>query len=430
MILRPLYLRRAKNSKIYLPLTKKIPPHQIELLSLYGEMTYLSRRCEAMHTKEIRNVHILNNSFANDNRVYKELESLSKHTHLQISLIARGDWKLPIQDQLPNKVQIERVNLVSDKYFKGKLKTLFNIIEWHTRVYLKLKKLNPEIIHAHDVFPLISALLYSITSRTKIIYDSHEFQTEMKNVNNWRKFVYRFFEKIASLKSSAVITVSRPIKDNYDYLYQFQRSVLVMNCPFSFNGNKNDFFRTKFNLKRTDVIYLYQGALTTGRGIEQIIDAFTKTEEDNHIIFMGFGPLAKLIISHAESNPHIHYHDAVPPGVLLQYTSSADVGITITDYSCKNHLMSLPNKFFEYIQAGIPVIATNLFEINRIIAKEKIGLVINDISSLELRNAITKMKDSHQLFTKNLATMKDKYIWEEEEKKLIKLYQQIAEGEI
>jgi glycosyltransferase involved in cell wall biosynthesis len=142
------------------------------------------------------------------------------------------------------------------------------------------------------------------------------------------------------------------------------------------------------------------------------------------MIFLGHGPLEHEIkeISHHYKN--IHFHNSVTSAEVTKITASADVGITITDYSCKNHLFSLPNKFFDYIQAGIPIIGTDLVNVKHIIQSRRIGIVINQINQLELQSAINIIIKEHSSFRKNFSLLKDLYRWENEETKLLHIYKQ------
>jgi glycosyltransferase involved in cell wall biosynthesis len=368
-------------------------------------------------------VHILDNPFTNDTRVSKEIRTISENFDIELILIARGNWKLPTEERRESNVLIHRINLKSDLIKIPKLSTLLQIIEWHLRVNFQLNKLKPKLVHAHDIIPFISAIIYRIFTGCLLIYDSHEFQSEIKIAKFWRKHTYRFFEKVGSLLTDVFITVSDPIEKNYKHLFNFKNPNIIMNCPPLYEGEKNNYFREKFSLHQSDVIYLYQGAFVKGRGIEIVLDTFESLSgSQNHIVFMGFGPLEKLIKEKAELFSQIHIHEAVTSDELLKYTASADVGITLTDYSCKNHLFSMPNKFFEYIQASIPIICTNLVKVREIIDRHQIGIVVEEITATNLKSAIQMMGPKHLLLKSNIKSLKNKFIWENEEKKLIRIY--------
>ena len=121
---------------------------------------------------------------------------------------------------------------------------------------------------------------------------------------------------------------------------------------------------------------------------------------------------------------NIYFHEAVKPEVLLNYTSSADVGFCLIENSCKSYDFCMPNKMFEYLMAGIPVIATKLFELKRFVKKNEIGLLIdsyNDISNIidKINNQVISQ------YKQNIENVKLIYNWEEQEKILKTIYKEL-----
>ena len=103
---------------------------------------------------------------------------------------------------------------------------------------------------------------------------------------------------------------------------------------------------------------------------------------------MGYGPLQGLVEQSAQEHENIYFHKAVAPDVLLEYTSSADFGILFYENSCLNHYYCSPNKMFEYLMAEIPVIASNLYEMKRLLEENSIGVVAEENTSEGLQKAI------------------------------------------
>jgi len=131
--------------------------------------------------------------------------------------------------------------------------------------------------------------------------------------------------------------------------------------------------------------------LNKGRGIEILLDTFkTIDDEKSIIVFMGYGPLEDLIKVADKNYKNIYFHKAVTPDILLDYTSSADFGILFYENNCLNHYYCSPNKMFEYLMAEIPVIVSNLYEMKRLVEKNKIGVVAQENSPNGLKEAILK----------------------------------------
>ena len=108
---------------------------------------------------------------------------------------------------------------------------------------------------------------------------------------------------------------------------------------------------------------------------------------------MGYGTLENLIQKISKEYKNIYFHKAVSPDVLLDYTSSADFGISTIEDSCLSYRYCLPNKMFEYLMAGIPVIVSNLYEMKRLVESNMVGTVAKENTSDVLKEAIKEAED-------------------------------------
>jgi glycosyltransferase involved in cell wall biosynthesis len=175
--------------------------------------------------------------------------------------------------------------------------------------------------------------------------------------------------------------------------------------------------------------------LSGGRGIEILVETFkilhTKNQKseiknDVVIVFMGYGPLETLIKASAKEYKNIYFHQAVSPDVLLDYTCSADFGILFYENNCLNHEYCSPNKMFEYIMAEIPIIVSNLYEMKRLVKSNRIGTVAQENTADGLKQAIeTAVKLDTNKFQENIKKLKFIYNWEEQEKNLLKVYEEL-----
>jgi glycosyltransferase involved in cell wall biosynthesis len=144
-------------------------------------------------------------------------------------------------------------------------------------------------------------------------------------------------------------------------------------------------------------ILLYQGGLQSGRGIPVMLDA-ARTLNDVAFVFMGNGPLKTDILSAASHTPNVFHIPAVPVDEILEWSASADVGATLIENYGTSYYYSLPNKLFEYIRAGIPVIGSNFPEIGAIINQYQIGFTADPEKVDEVRVAINRLvRDEDEL---------------------------------
>ena len=138
---------------------------------------------------------------------------------------------------------------------------------------------------------------------------------------------------------------------------------------------------------------------------------------------MGYGSLESQIRHEAKVSDTIFFHPAVSLSVLMDYTSSADYGISFIEDACLSYRYCLPNKIFEYLMAGLPVLTSNLYEMRRLVEFESIGIVAQENNAEGFKKAVhALLMQNYQSIQKNVFKARKKYSWEEQEKKLSRLY--------
>ena len=282
-----------------------------------------------------------------------------------------------------------------------------------------------DIIHCNDLYTLPMGVIVKkfYNKNVKIVYDAHEYETEVNGLTGNKKRFRKVMERSLIRYADKVICVSDAIALEYQRLYKIKKPSLVLNTPEYQKIEKKNFFREKLGISDEQTIFLYQGGLSKGRGIEILLDTFKELDKDTVIVFMGYGPLEELVIEASDKYANIYFHEAVSPKVLLGFTSSADFGILFYENNCLNHYYCSPNKMFEYLMAELPVIASNLYEMKRLVENNNIGAVAKDNSIEGLKEAI---KDATKLDKKelqnNINKVKTIYNWEEQEKILLEVY--------
>jgi glycosyltransferase involved in cell wall biosynthesis len=175
--------------------------------------------------------------------------------------------------------------------------------------------------------------------------------------------------------TEAVIVVNESIAAWYRDAYGLKEVHVIRNIPYprSFSGGKTSRLREAFGIDHRSLVFLCQGILDEGRGIPILLEAFGRLPLDRHVVFLGNGPMAEKVRSRALRHPNIHHHPAVPPDVLLEYTAGADVGISLIENVCLSYYYSLPNKVFEYLMSGVPVIVSDFPEMARLVDETGCG---------------------------------------------------------
>ena len=385
--------------------------------------------------KKIRVSNIVLNSFENDSRVFKISNSLGKRGYL-VDLYAIHKKGLKKQEKSHN-FNINRIHLWSKRIPKNyflkpfKLKALLIYFELAIKFMIRSKK--TDFIHCNDVGTLPIGLIFKFfyLGSPKIVYDSHEYQSQVNGISKVESRVRSIIEKLIIPFCYKVINVNESISRIYEELYNVKTEI-IFNAPNykELKTPPDNYFRSKYEISKNQKIYLYQGGLSPGRGIEKILFNFNKLKEEGHnssvLILLGNGLLEDLVKKNANENELIFYHPYVPMEDLSNYTRLADFGLLPYENTCLNHYYCLPNKLFEYAMSNVTVVASKLFELNNFISKNKIGYLIDNDDNMALYKFILNssnknLKISNSVFN----SFNKKYNWEACEEILIKIYSKI-----
>tara|TARA_B110000971_G_C20020742_1_gene506216 strand:- start:138 stop:1262 length:1125 start_codon:yes stop_codon:yes gene_type:complete len=370
--------------------------------------------------------HIINvvlNHFTNDSRVLKTANSLIQFGY-KVTVVAIHKKGLVEKDTIGD-LNVHRVKLVCPFSYRYRLIQLFKHVEFTCRVLWRYRKV--DIIHCNDLNTLPVGLLIKFFGKgVTVIYDCHEYETETNGLRGFEKKAKKLIESLLIRFTDQVITVSNSIANEYMRLYNISKPHLVLNSPKYIEQPKQNLFRKKLGIRDDQSIFLYQGGLNMGRGIELLLEAFSSfNTADNVLIFMGGGQLESLIKQKANKHKNIFFHPTVNIDVLLNYTCSADYGVCFTEDTCLNHRYCLPNKIFEYMMAGLPVLISNLFEMKRLVEMEGVGIVAKENTVESFKEAVvSSLEQNYLAIQKNVFEARKRYCWEEQQKVLEGVYRE------
>ena len=287
-----------------------------------------------------------------------------------------------------------------------------------------------DVMVCNDLNTLPIGVLFKLVKNKniKIIYDAHEYETEINGLNGIRKKLTKWQERLLIRYVDKIITVSDSIAKEYTRLYAVPKPYIVLNCPKYQEVTKQNLFRESLEIRSEQVIFLYQGGLSRGRGIETLLDAFSSLESDQYVLVcMGEGPLESLVQKKAKQYSSIFFQPAVSSQILLNYTASADYGIFFYEDTCLNHRYCSPNKIFEYIMAGLPVLTSNLYEIKRLVEDNELGVVAEDNTVKGFTNAVNiTLEQDYQKIKFKVEKIRHLYSWEAQEKVLYQVYSNLV----
>lgn len=281
-----------------------------------------------------------------------------------------------------------------------------------------------DAVWANDLDTLWACRLASKLKRKKLIFDSHEYFTGVPELEN-RPRVQKFWKRIERRivpKLPFMITVNDSIAGLF--LNEYNIPVLVVrNVPLR-NTTKHTKTRAELGLPDNKKILLIQGrGINIDRGVEEMVLAM-KEVEDAVLLIIGGGDvipvLQKMIVAENVLDKVI----MLPPMKredLMQYTMAADIGLTLDKNTNINYRYSLPNKVFDYIQAGIAVMCSNLVEVAKIVNTYKVGAVTQSTEPSVLAATVKMMiSDEARLndWRKNASKVSEILCWENESREL------------
>jgi len=364
------------------------------------------------------------NPFVNDSRVIKISISLANNGYV-VEVIAHLDKNLK-DDEMEKNFRVRRFIYFDRKATKSKFDKITVYLKYIRESISYCK--NFDILHCHDLntLPIGFIIKKFYNKNVKIIYDAHEHEAERYHQGKFEKKIAKILEKLFLKYTDSVITVSNSIANDYVNIYKIKKPYIIFNTPNYKNVIKKDIFREKFNIAKDNVIFLYQGGLSQGRGILEFAD-FIKNKKQVSYVVMGYGLLESEIKELSKKQENIFFHEAVSPEVLLDYTSSADIGVCIEENLCKSWDYALPNKMFEYYMADLPVIVSGLYEMKKFVTENDTGYVLENIFDKDEFDIKFKLIiETYKEKQKNIERVKEMYNWEEQEKVLWDIYKELS----
>jgi glycosyltransferase involved in cell wall biosynthesis len=341
-----------------------------------------------------------------------------------------GIWKdgLEEHEQIDARRQIWRVRpLLGNQESSFFIKTL-RYVEWQIRILWHFRTSSVKYVNCHSLSVLPIGVLFKLFFSAALIYDAHELETETAGSVRLRRVFFKLVEKIFIRFADAVITVNDAIMEWYQNEYGLHNIVSVRNVPYQRQEElicRNSIVKTIFGINDDEILFMYQGGLGVGRGIDILLDTFSKIDKNKHLLFMGYGEWEGRIKQYEQAYANIHFLEAVRPSEVNRYTMGADVGLCLLENVGLSFYLSLPNKIFEYIINGVPVIVSNFPEMGRVIDDGECGWKI-PVNKRALYSLVTSISKDEIAAKRNKAMQYGKTIgWQNEEKALLNVYRHL-----
>lgn len=300
------------------------------------------------------------------------------------------------------------------------------------RLFLFLLVKRVDLLVSNDLDTLLanySASKFKIN--TRLVYDSHEYFTEVPELLN-RPSVQKFWEGIERWifpKLSTIYTVNESIAQIYSKKYS-KKVFVVRNIAPTWNAEITA-TKKELGIPEDTFLVILQGAgINIDRGAEEAVEAM-KLLQNVTLLIVGDGDaipeLKKRVIDY-DLQQSVLFFGKRPYNEMMLFTHFADVGLTLDKPTNLNYRYSLPNKVFDYLHANTPLICTQLVEVERIVLKYKIGVVLPELSSEKLAETIAELQKNPALlseFKENCTLAAHTENWEMELKMLEEIYPKV-----
>lgn len=376
------------------------------------------------------------NSIWYDPRVNRQIEEYSKDKEIKLVCIGLTDNRYDNEKIKKYKFPINIIKK-PEKYNKklhsifGKLKREKVINNLISKAIIETK---PDIIHANDLDALIPSMMAAKKLKCKVIYDSHEIFIEnigLRDKKIYKKYLEMIEKKLVK-KVDLMVCVSNSAADYFVTKYKIKKPLVVTNC--SLKQDKSILLTSKS--KEFEV--LNHGSFYPGRGYDlcATVGKYLKEYPEIKFVIRGLGYYESNIrekIKSSNSEKFVRMDPPVNVEELIPMAAKSHVGVAITENICLNFKLSVSNKIFEYVAAGLPVIMSDIPEHRYLNEKYKFGIIIKENTTKEIVDAAIKLfKDKvlYEEYKNNAIKMAQKLNWENEFNKLIEFEKKILSKNI
>lgn len=370
------------------------------------------------------NIHVYPSLFLNESRILRTAEAIERldvFSEIELVGIASKDNDCRT---ISDKIKIRRFKRTFNSIF-SKLKLirkLFAHVFWLYTVFSFYKDKNIGCINAHSLTVLPMCSILKFFTGAKLVYDTHELEAKTNGAGVIKQFLSYGVEAFFIQFADYCVFVSSGIKEWYERKYNIKNAIVILNCPIVNKVVKNNSLRDFLSIPNKHKIFLYQGVLSYGRGVELLIKTFSSLNNKCSLVFMGYGSLENVVREAAAEYSNIYFKEAVSPDTLLHFTASADVGLSIIFPTSLSYQLCMPNKLFEYINAGLPVLVSPTIEQKIFVESNQVGSVLKELNQLCLQEEVSKFLETIDDYLPAIKLASQRYNWSEESKKVKILY--------
>ncbi len=366
-------------------------------------------------------IFTVTNDIYTDQRINKMARTLHDMVFSILLVGVKRKDSLPFS---PDYAKVKRIPLVFHEKF-------WFYAEYNLKLFFFLLFRKCDLLVANDLDTLLPVHLVSRIRRKPLVYDTHEYFTGSPEVAS-RPKIFRVWKRLENLlfpKQKTIITVNGSIAGLYEQEYSKKLHV-VRNLPV-YRRPDTDISRKSLGLPEEKKIILLQGSgINVDRGAEELLLSMLPHHGISNALLLIIGggnviDVLKQIVKEEGLEERVKFLPKMPYDKLLQYTAKADIGVSLDKDSSVNYRFSLPNKIFDYMVSGTPVLASDLPEVSAIIKKYNTGMIAQSHDPAHIAQCIkTMFEDETRLkqWRENCLKAARELCWEKEEPKVREIY--------
>lgn len=363
-----------------------------------------------------KKIHI---SFLGNPRFDSRITNLSnslREDNCKVSVLG-FDWFISSEDYIDEETKIFAIK-------KNKF-SLFFYLHFVFILISELVRSSADVYFAEDLYTLPFVTTIAKIKRAKVYYNSREIYAHLGGLRNrpMLQSIVKSIEKFFIKQIDLVLTTG-PLDSEYiEKLYKISETLVIRNIPLYQKAVSKIDLRKKYNIDQGKIILIYQGVILLGRGLEQIINAIARLPK-TVLIILGEGEQKNNFIELAKKlnvSGRIIFAGSVDQKDLINYTAGGDVGLSLIENISISYYHALPNKLFEYIMAGLPVLCSDLPQMKAVIEKYNVGESINIEDEENIFSTLNKWCANPNLleaYKKNCAVAAKELNWQEEYKRV------------
>ena len=394
---------------------------------------------------------LLGNRFTHDSRVERESRSLAAAGH-EVRVFCLSGEGLPAEGSRDGYA-FRRVEPPAWISWTGP-RRIVPLLRWFSRyrfLAAAAEPWRPEVVHGHDLEMLLPAGLLAERLGVPLVHDDHELGLEKIGQgtetlgSGWRKavddaLVARLRRRGAALEArflprAAAVLAGSPLYASTLEARYGRPVVPLLNVPWTSDRPPDPRLRERAGLPPGSRIVLYQGTVTPGGGGQQCIEAARTFPAGWHLVFLGVTWMRSRLEEQARAAgllDRVRFLDPVPPSELPGFTAAADAGLAPIRPVNLGQAYSMANKLFEYLHAGIPVIASDIPDQAAFVRSLDAGIVLEEVTPESVAGAVSRLAavpEGERVLRRDRlrAAARSRYCWEIESRGLLDAYRAVLE---